>query len=163
MRPTRPSSLLPALGILLALLAAPALADEVTLKNGARFQGRIVVENEATLVLETASGAITFRKSEIEKVVRDAPGGGSPRGPGDPARPVDGKPRPGPARPEKRPSTGKPGQPARPKPAAKPAERPGTSAPRPAGWTPPGPQPSPEPDRPEPEPKVPDPKSPKGP
>lgn len=54
----------------LAILAVPVRADEVKLKNGATFKGRIVSEAQGRLILETAHGMITLRRSQVKEVVR---------------------------------------------------------------------------------------------
>ena len=48
-----------------------ACADEVTLKNGDRFSGRIVSEDERTLILEhEAAGRLTLQRAFIARITR---------------------------------------------------------------------------------------------
>lgn len=55
--------------LLLALLAAPAAADEVVLRNGSRFSGRVVEQGDR-VVVHMDYGAMTFRKIDVREVLR---------------------------------------------------------------------------------------------
>ena len=58
--------------VLAVLLAAPASADTILLKNGATFEGRIVKETKTSITIETADGRITLRRSRIQ-LIKKAP------------------------------------------------------------------------------------------
>lgn len=106
----------PVLVALLLCLFAPASgsADTVVLKNGSAFDGQIVEETAAAVVLRTPDGTMTFRRDQVARLVR----GGK-----KPAPPPDPKPTP-PADPGKTAPPADPGQTAPPKPAAGPAAAP---------------------------------------
>ncbi|MBI4565465.1 MAG: hypothetical protein HY716_12295 [Planctomycetes bacterium] len=53
----------------LALLRVPARADEVVLRNGARFEGR-VTESASSVVVELDYGTITLRRSDVARIHR---------------------------------------------------------------------------------------------
>jgi hypothetical protein len=54
----------------LALLAvAPAVADEVILRNGGRITGVVVERTPATVVIETGPGRVTLPMSRVERIV----------------------------------------------------------------------------------------------
>jgi hypothetical protein len=56
------------------LAAAPAFADEVVLKSGARITGRIIDKSTEALVLETTySDAVRVAWSDILSLQTDAP------------------------------------------------------------------------------------------
>jgi len=57
---------------LLAVLAAPGLADEIYLKDGSRVTGQIVEETETQVVVETASGRRTLNVESIQHIDRAA-------------------------------------------------------------------------------------------
>lgn len=61
--------------ILLALLAAPALADRVITHSGDAFTGTIIEEDATKVVLKTISGKITIPRNTIQKIERS---GGAP-------------------------------------------------------------------------------------
>ena len=51
------------------LLSAPALADQVLLKNGDRVSGKVIEQREGSVVIETEyAGAVKIAASHIEKV-----------------------------------------------------------------------------------------------
>jgi hypothetical protein len=53
---------------LVVVLAVPAAADEIVLKNGARIEGRVVeAGNEVTVVMD--AGTITFKRSQVVKII----------------------------------------------------------------------------------------------
>ncbi len=54
---------------LLALLVAPAAADEVVLRNGSRFSGRVLEEVDRVTV-QMDYGTMTFRKIDVREVLR---------------------------------------------------------------------------------------------
>lgn len=53
---------------LFALAALPAAADELFLKNGSRVEGKIV-EAGNTVIVEMDVGTVTFRRSEVARIV----------------------------------------------------------------------------------------------
>lgn len=54
----------------LAVLAvAPAVADEVILRNGGRITGVVVEQTPATVVIETGPGRVTLPMSRVERIV----------------------------------------------------------------------------------------------
>ncbi len=55
--------------VLLALLAAPAAADEVVLRNGSRFSGRVLEQGDRVTV-QMDYGTMTFRKLDVREVLR---------------------------------------------------------------------------------------------
>ncbi len=60
------------------LVAAPAFADEVTLKTGERITGRIVDKSTEALVIETASAEnVRVAWSDIFSLQTDAPQDGA--------------------------------------------------------------------------------------
>lgn len=52
------------------LLAGEASADTVVLKNGNRFEGRVVSENDRQIVLETGSGEVVLKRADIQEVIQ---------------------------------------------------------------------------------------------
>jgi hypothetical protein len=65
------------LGVTLAgLLAAPALADVVTLTDGSKREGKVVRENDTEVVLQVTQGRlsaeITFKRDEVRSIERGA-------------------------------------------------------------------------------------------
>ena len=56
--------------LVLAALAPRALADEVVMRNGARFEGRVIKETDHEVVFQTAEGTITMRRSLIREILR---------------------------------------------------------------------------------------------
>jgi hypothetical protein len=56
--------------LLLAVLTPRALADEVVMRNGARFEGRVIKETDSEVVFQTAEGTITMRRSLIRRIER---------------------------------------------------------------------------------------------
>lgn len=56
--------------LLMCLFAAPLLADEVILKNGSSFAGTITEETDTSVTIRMDSGAMTFEKSRVERIVR---------------------------------------------------------------------------------------------
>lgn len=54
---------------LLALLAAPAAADEVVLRNGSVFSGRVLDQGDRVSI-QMDYGTLTFRKSEVRDIRR---------------------------------------------------------------------------------------------
>ncbi len=58
------------LGLLLSLLALPALADIIVLKSGRRITATNVVEEGGRIYFETASGRLSFPKSAVERIER---------------------------------------------------------------------------------------------
>lgn len=54
-------------------VASPSRADEVLLKNGATFEGKILSEDKTRIILRTTAGAkLTLPRNEIAKVTRKA-------------------------------------------------------------------------------------------
>lgn len=54
-------------------LASPSSADEVLLKNGATFEGKILSEDKTRIILRTTAGAkLTLPRNQIAKVTRKA-------------------------------------------------------------------------------------------
>lgn len=66
-----PAGLAAGLATVLAagLLAAPALCDELVLKNGGRVSGRIVERSATRVVIETGPGLVTLPLSRVERIV----------------------------------------------------------------------------------------------
>jgi hypothetical protein len=62
--------------ILAGLLAAPALADVVTLTDGSKREGKVVRENDQEVVLQVTQGRlsaeITFKREEVKSIERGA-------------------------------------------------------------------------------------------
>lgn len=53
------------------VLALPLLADEVELKNGSAFSGKIVAEDDTTVTVRLdQGGSLTFEKSQVAKIRR---------------------------------------------------------------------------------------------
>ena len=80
------------------LAAAPALGDEVRLKNGSVLHGRIVREDKDSITIDLGRGRMDIARRNIETITRTAPVGAE--GAQDPAA----LPRPAP-----RPPAGAPG------------------------------------------------------
>lgn len=72
------------IGALLLLSAPRGRADVVILKNGSRFEGKIVFESEEKIVLQTGTGRMNFQKSQVKELRRDAP---PPEEPSEPEAP----------------------------------------------------------------------------
>jgi hypothetical protein len=53
-----------------ALAAAPALSDEVVLRNGGRITGVVVEQTPARVVIETGPGLVTLPMSRVERIVQ---------------------------------------------------------------------------------------------
>ena len=47
-------------------------ADTVILKNKSKFEGRVVLSNDKKVVIETGYGTITFKRSTVQKVTKEA-------------------------------------------------------------------------------------------
>lgn len=63
---------LAAAALLLALLACPAAADVLHLKDGRRVEGEILTEDEEEVTIKTPTGKFrVFARSEIEKIYRE--------------------------------------------------------------------------------------------
>jgi len=58
-----------AAAVLAAAMAAPAAADEVVLRNGARFEGK-VTESEGSVTVAMDFGSITFKKIDVARIER---------------------------------------------------------------------------------------------
>lgn len=58
--------------VVLALVAAPLLGDELFLKGGGRVTGEIVQETEAALTVDIGAGNMTVQKSSVVRVERSA-------------------------------------------------------------------------------------------
>ncbi len=143
--------------LLVLVFPPPLLADSITLKNGARFEGKVVAETPELVTLVGKHGEIRFKRSEITEIKIDpaASEGESPSqskapvAPGGNAAPAKA-PKAGPngaarGTPATPPKTGKTGGAKSPPPAVKPKPRP-TSGPAkrtepsaPAGGPPPSP------------------------
>ena len=54
--------------LLLPLLALPAAADTILLKDGRRFEGTVKSETETEVVFTTEFGDMTFKASEVSKI-----------------------------------------------------------------------------------------------
>jgi hypothetical protein len=76
------------LGALL-ILASPALSDEVRLKNGSVFHGRIVREDKESITIDLGRGRMDIARRNIVTIVRAAPVESPPAPPSDvPPKPV---------------------------------------------------------------------------
>lgn len=58
--------------VVLALMAAPALGDELFLKGGGRITGEIVKETETAVTVDIGAGNMTVQKSAVVRVDRSA-------------------------------------------------------------------------------------------
>lgn len=58
--------------LVLALVAAPLLGDELFLKGGGRVTGEIVQETEAAMTVDIGAGNMTVQKSAVVRVERSA-------------------------------------------------------------------------------------------
>ena len=47
-------------------------ADTVILKNKSKFEGRVVLSNDKKVVIETGFGTITFKRSTVQQVTKEA-------------------------------------------------------------------------------------------
>ncbi|MBI3096749.1 MAG: hypothetical protein HYY93_00665 [Planctomycetes bacterium] len=101
----KPQAFAPFLCAALILVAGASrlLADTVVLKNGSVFKGEIEEETDEKIVLKVQEGKMTFRKSQIEQIMRDGkmPPPESTPPPSDPssAPPENAEPPPTPATP----------------------------------------------------------------
>jgi hypothetical protein len=66
----RPGVVATVLSLVLAS-TSPALADSIVLKNGRRFDGRIVRVNDQEVTIETRGVMLTFKRDEVASVERD--------------------------------------------------------------------------------------------
>lgn len=66
--------------LLVLVFPPPLLADSITLKNGARFEGKVVAETPELVTLVGKHGEIRFKRSEITEIRIDpaAPEGAPP-------------------------------------------------------------------------------------
>jgi len=55
----------------LVLLAATAAADELRLKTGSSFEGKIVAEDDASVTIDVGFGKLTFPKADVASLRRD--------------------------------------------------------------------------------------------
>ncbi len=76
------------------VIAVSARADIVVLKNGARFEGRIVSETEQQIVLATRSGEVVLKRMEIAEVVPGPFGEPAERGKDEKAKAPGARPAP---------------------------------------------------------------------
>lgn len=75
-RPSLRATVRLALPLLLVFLGRPLSADHVTLRDGSRFDGRILRANEREVTLECGSGAVlSFRMSQVAALHRVTPEG----------------------------------------------------------------------------------------
>lgn len=106
-----------AAALLVVLAAGAATADEVILKNGRRLRGRVVREDERTVVLDVKGlGEMTIERSTVKEIARSAE---PPQPESDPAPAPSPAPEPKPPAP--RPASREPA-PAKQTPSADPAD-----------------------------------------